>query len=78
MEELQNLIKERFDRVSEVSQGNMTPDRFRILKEEEKGRCEKENFVISMMRANKATQVISKKYIFPKQIASILMLVTTS
>lgn len=62
MEELYEQISERFDRLHEVVKGQITPERFRVLKEEEKTRCEKENFIISMMRANKSIQIISKKY----------------
>ena len=62
MEDLFEQIKDRSERVQEVVAVSVSQERFRVLKEEEKARVEKENFIISMMRANKAMQVMSKRY----------------
>jgi hypothetical protein len=70
MEELYEQIKERSERIGEVSKDPISADRFRWLKEEEKARVEKENFILSMMRANKSSQVISKRYPSDNQLAS--------
>ena len=43
-----------------MTEKEVTPERFKLLREEEKGRCEKENFVVAMLRSNKGTASVNK------------------
>lgn len=55
-------MNERINKTKEVVDQSLTPDAMRLLREEEKIRCEKENFILAMMRANKIMSITLKKY----------------
>lgn len=63
MEELFQLIKERFEKLELVINNKLSSEQYRDLREEEKTRCEKEAWILSMFRSKKPNLTAAlKKY----------------
>lgn len=55
-------MQARFRRVTEVSSLAVQGEAFRVLKEEEKLRCEKENFLLNMLKMSRTLGSDQKMY----------------